>query len=201
MKKQAVLLVFSLSLLCGCAGLFAPPKIDRTAFVLGTLEGGTPEIAPSRSGKRLIIEPVKAPAFIDSERILFSKDRKTIGFYQYSSWAQSPAKRFADLLAKRFENSGTFSSVAKGSGLIDGDYVLSIEIRDFFHDAEKSPGVVVVKGKAELIELGTSTIKATHQFSREEAATSFDAKGAVDAFNTAAASIVEELLNWVQREM
>ena len=185
-------------LLFGCGLLFSQPKAPHTVFVLGSLDSAPVSDAMRGTHGRLVIEAVSAPAFIDNERMLFSRNGQTIGSYQYSSWAQSPAKRLTDLMIEKFENAGAFASIGRGAGVVVGDYILVSELRDFYHNVESSPGKVIASMRVELVNLNSHQVEASRAFTREVPAASYDAKGAADAFSSAVDLLLGDVVEWVE---
>ncbi|NMC62775.1 MAG: hypothetical protein GYA55_06350 [SAR324 cluster bacterium] len=194
----ALLLVVLLS---SCSALFSPSRAPRVVFVLGGLNKTNTESRQSEGRLKLIIKDMSAPAFIDNERILFSRDGHTIASYQFSSWAQSPPKRIHDLMVERFANSGYFKSVNKGSGLINGDILINSELRSFYHDARQEPGNVVVSIYVELLDLKNRELLKSRLFNSQIPTSSYDAAGAAASFNNATETLIEEILTWTKSEL
>ncbi len=121
------------------------------------------------------IGSASASAFYDTEAIAYSRSAGTRGYYQLNSWTEPPARRIGELLAQRSDGSGP---------------VLSFHLLEMYHDAASPPGTVRVVLAAEAggkREVFTATAPAP----------TFDAPGAVKAFNDALGRALGELRDWL----
>jgi cholesterol transport system auxiliary component len=156
--------------------------------------------AKSARAAVLLVAPTTAAGFYDTQDIAYSRAPGTRAYYHYHSWTELPARRIGELLAARLEKSGGFRMVASLTSPVSGELVLSTHIADLYHDAASPPGVARVVLSAELADPLKRAIIARKSFSASAPATSFDAPGAVEGFNQALASLLDEVSAWVDAE-
>lgn len=194
--RRALLVL--LVLLGGC---FAPGG-TREAQRYFVLEPAAPTSvrAASTRDATLLLGMTSAAGFYDTQGIVFSRAPGTRGYYQLSSWTERPSRRIHALLGARLQQSGLFRTVAtQGSGL-RGDLVLSTDLEELYHDAARSPGEVRLVLRAELTDPAQRRLLARRTFTGTAPAPSYDAQGAVQAFNTALGAVLDEVVAWLAEQ-
>lgn len=131
--------------------------------------------------------PATAASFYDTQDIVFSRSPGTRGYYQFGHWTERPQRVMQSELAARY------APAREG-------YILATHLVEIYHDAAAVPGVSRITVTAELIERAHRTLVARHTFTREAAAPSHDAAGAVAGFNAAAGSLLDDIVAWADRE-
>lgn len=147
----------------------------------------------------LLIEQATASRYLDSQRILYSKDGATLPAYQYALWSEPPTERITALLLRAFEARHVVEQVAAGSLFVKADYLLRPEIIQLMHRSEPEPGVAVVSLRAQLMRFSTRTVVATNVFNRQVELQSFDAPGAVHAISIATTEIIRDVVSWSEQ--
>ena len=191
---------FSLALaLSGCVNLDLGAGKDTKAIVYYVMEdGGRATSAATPSPRTLLLADTVAGAFYDTDGMAFSSKPGTRGYYQLARWSERSSKRFSDLLLARLEHEKIFAAVSQVSGNVRGDWLLTTEILDFYHDAAQQPGVVRMALRAEVVNLKNRTLLARKTFVLSVPVSSFDASGAHQAFNEAATRTLNELADWLK---
>ena len=190
----AVILGLSLS---GCALLFSADSGPKEYYLLEGKEcQSNTDYKPTLG--TLLLFATKASPTIYSNKILFSKSALTRGYYQLSFWSEPPPDRFNLILQRNLECLGAFRAVIRNSS--DSDRILVTEIVEFYHDATSQPGQVVTDIRAELLDAKTRSLIAHQNFKHSIITRSFDAKGAVDAFNQAVNQTIDEISTWVANQ-
>jgi cholesterol transport system auxiliary component len=185
--------------LSGCVNLGLATDKDAPTIVYYVLEdGGRAAPAATPSARTLLMADTAAGAFYDNDGMAFSSKPGTRGYYQFARWSERSGKRFTDLMLARLEREKIFSAVAFTGSNTRGDWLLTTEILDFYHDAAQPPGSVKMELRAELVDLKTRTLLARKNFSQSVAVPSFDAAGAHKAFNDAATRTLNELADWLK---
>ena len=146
----------------------------------------------------LLLAPTTASSFYDTQSIAYSRADGMRGYYQYHSWTEQPGRRIGELLAGRLERSGGFRTVASVTSTVRGDLVLSTHLAELYHDAAAAPGSVRVSLTAELTDPVRRLLLARRSFSASAPAASYDAPGAVQAFNQALGTLLDEVTAWVE---
>lgn len=144
------------------------------------------------------VRDTQAGQFIDSQRIIFSNDKRTRGYYQYGFWVDPPPRRFSFLLESAFEEAEVFSEILRESSGGTAQYELRSEILEFFHYSAKAPGQARVSLRFELVDLSSRSVIGKKVFVFEEDLKSFDVEGAVDAFSRASNKVIQNSIVWVK---
>lgn len=179
-------------ILAGC--ISSGPREAQRYYVLEDPGNANPVAARNAT---LLLAPAAASSFYDTQGIAYSRAPGTRAYYQYHSWTEPPGPRIGELLAARLERSGAFRAVASVTGTVRGDLLLSIYLAELYHDAASAPGSARVSLTAELTDPARRTLLARRSFSASAPAASYDAPGAVQAFNRALGALLDELTAWV----
>lgn len=201
MSKGLRLALAGLLLACqGCVSLDLPGLTSRTTLTYFVLEDAgrplPPPVVPA--AKTLILVDTQTGAFYDSDALAFSRQAGTRGHYQYARWTERPGKRFTDLLLARLEQEKLFAAVAQPGTNVRGDWLLTSEIVEFYHDAVTEPGTVRLVLRAEVTDLKSHTLLARKVFTQAVPALRYEASGAHQAFNQATTATLNELADWLR---
>jgi len=190
---------FCLLLLGGCSLPFSLGSQPKTIYRL------TPEIGSVGSlestGKRLAIREIFSAGYIDSHRVVFSRELGQLGSYQYATWSELPAKQIADSLLMSLQKQGAFQSVARTTSGSIADLQLNCELIDFTHELFGGESKVHVTLQVELIDLQTRKILHQKLFDIQESVEKNDVEGAIAGFNRAVEKLVKELTSWLGEEL
>lgn len=197
MKPSLVLAACALAL-AGCVNFGDQPDAPApTYYVLADAAPATPAArrAPD-AAPVLVVLDTTAGAFYDADALVFSRTPGTRGQYQFARWTERPGKRFASLLRSRLDGQGDWRIVGAG-GYVRGDLMLDTELVEFYHDATRSPGIFRLVLRAELIDLKQRSLIGRRVFAHDVPLASFDAAGAAQAANRAAAAALDDLGAWL----
>jgi cholesterol transport system auxiliary component len=145
----------------------------------------------------LLIAPTTASSFYETQAIVYSRAPGERAYYQLHSWTERPARRITELLVARLERAGLFRSVAMSLSGIQGDLMLNTHLSEFYHEANSVPGSVRMSLSAELVDPVRRVALARRTFEQSAAADSYDAEGAVRAFNRAAGALLDDIAAWL----
>jgi cholesterol transport system auxiliary component len=166
--------------LTGCAlGVDSP----RHYYVLEAPSAMRPAALP----RSLRLEPTIAPAFYDDQHIIFSPVTGQRAYYQLNSWTEPPARRVDALLAQRLADAGL------GRG---GELTLSLRLEEIYHDAATPPGKVFIAMAATLYDPAQHRVVGRAHFEASAVVHSYDAAGAVEAFNRALGGMLDDVVDW-----
>ncbi len=186
-------------LLSGCVNLDLPGVSNSTPIVYYVLEdAGRPAPAATPSPKTLILVDTLTGTFYDNDGMAFSKEPGTRGYYQFARWTERPGKRFTDLLITRLEQEKLFAAVAQTGTNVHGDWLLTTDIVELYHNAVKQPGMVKLVLRAEVTDLKSRTLVSRQLFTQSVPAPSYEAGGAYQAFNQAVSASLNELTDWLK---
>lgn len=199
MKLQNIFWAALALALPGCVNLGLDGGKDAQTIVYYVLEdaGRSPVAAPP-SPHTLLVTDTTAGAFYDTEGMAFSSKPGTRGYYQFARWSERTGKRFSDLLLTRLERESLFDAVAQSGASVRGDWMLTTDILEFYHDATRHPGSARMELRAEVTDLKTRKLLARKTFVQSIAVPSFDAAGAHKAFNEAATRTLNEVADWLK---
>lgn len=155
--------------------------------------------APARTARpaTLVVMTTTVSSFYDIQDIAYSRAPGARAYYQFHSWTERPGRRLSELLVMRLDREGLFKVVAAVIAGVHGDYVLNTHLAEFYHDAAAAPGSARVVLTAELVDPRRRVLLARRTFERSAPAPTFDAPGAVRAFDQAVAAVLGDLVAWI----
>jgi cholesterol transport system auxiliary component len=181
--------------LAGCAGVNAPQHyyVLEAAAPASPPEAAQP--AAAASAPILFVAPTTAPAFYDSQDIVYSRSPGTRSYYQLNSWTEPPGRRLDSLLVERLDRSGAFASVSASTDGVRGRLILTTHLVEMYHDAATLPGTARIALTAVLSD-PTHRIEGQRRFTASAPATTPDAAGAVKGFDVALGPLLDEVVQW-----
>jgi cholesterol transport system auxiliary component len=186
-------------LLSGCVNLDLPGVNSNTPVVYYVLEdAGRTAPAATPSPKTLVLVDTQTGTFYDNDGMAFSNKTGTRGYYQYARWTERPGKRFSDLLIARLELEKPFATIVQTGTNVHGDWLLTTDIVELYHDAVKQPGTVKMVLRAEVADLESRKLVSRKLFTQIIPASSYEAEGAYQAFNQAVTATLNELTDWLK---
>lgn len=188
-------IIAALACALGACVSSGPREVQRF-YVLEDSKASTAKAEAARAAT-LLLAPTTASSFYDTQGIAYSRAPGMRAYYQYHSWTEPPGRRIGELLAARLERNGTFRTVASVTSAVRGELVLSTHLAELYHDAASAPGSARVSLTAELTDPARRVLVARRSFSASASAASYDAAGAVQAFNQALAALLDELAAWI----
>jgi len=192
-KIFACLVIF---LTAGC-GLLLPSYQADQVFVLAPQPiefEPRSDIIPST----LLIEQSTASRYLDSQRLLYTKNGETLAAYQYALWSDPPTERLTGLMLRAFESRHAFEQVTSGNLFVRANYLLRTEITQAVHRTDPQPGVAVFSMRAQLLRFSTRELVASNLFTQQVDLQSFDAVGAVHALSVASEQVIRQLVVWTE---
>ncbi|MHB1174671.1 MAG: ABC-type transport auxiliary lipoprotein family protein [Sulfuriferula sp.] len=196
MKNYLIAAMVTLSL-SGCISLAGNQNAPLiTSYVLE--DAGHPSLATTTNPRTLLILDTATNAFYNTDSIAFSRAPGTRGLYQYARWAERPGKRFNELLLARLDADRIFATVASSGSGIKGDWLLDTRLLAFYHQASTPPGSVRVELRAEVTDLRHRTLVARKLFTVDIPAPTYNAAGAVSAFNSATGKLLDDIGGWLE---
>ena len=193
---RAGIALFAMLALSGCINLGLGNK-DAPAVTNYVLEdlGRTAE---EHTPKPLVLTVLdtQTTSFYDSDGIAYSDGDGTRSYYQYARWTERPGKRMTDLLTLRLDREKLFKAIA-GDGQVRGDWLLEMELLEFYHDASHPPGKARITLSADVVDLTRHTLVGHKLFSVSQDLASFDAAGAHQGFDQATTRLLNDLVDWL----
>lgn len=149
--------------------------------------------APQNPRLTLIVNPPRAAAGFDSQRIIYVREPHKLEYFAHSEWVDPPALMLGPLLVAAVQSSGAFSAVVPAPGAAVGDWRLDTEIIRLQHEFQTQPSRVRFTLRAYLTDNKTRRVLARREFEGYVAASSDDPYGGVVAANLAVQTVLDEL--------
>lgn len=196
--KQSTLAVIvgSLVMVLGGCVSFGPQEAQHH-YVLEVPPARDKAAATPRT-TTLLIAPTTVSGFYETQDIVYSRAPGMRAYYQLHAWTERPGRRLSELLVTRLERAGSFSTVSTVVSGVKGQVVLGTHLAEFYHDAAIAPGSVRVTVTAELTDPVRRISLARRTFERSAPVTTYDAPGAVQAFNIAVTLLLDDIAAWVE---
>ncbi|HRD88795.1 MAG TPA: ABC-type transport auxiliary lipoprotein family protein [Accumulibacter sp.] len=181
---------------CGALRSTGTPPPAFYALDSARIETAVARPAPATSSKAapaLIVNPPRAAAGFDSQRILYVREPHQLEYFAHSEWVDTPARMLAPLIVFAAENSGTFRSVMLAPTAAAGDLRLDTEIVRLQQEFASQPSRVHFTLRAHLVDNTTRRVLAWRVFDESVAAATEDPYGGVVAANRAVQTVLEQL--------
>ena len=184
--------------LCACSVL-RPTATPQPVFY--TLDGApaaaSSTLAPASlapaTAPTLIVNPPRAAAGFDSQRIIYVREPHKLEYFAHSEWVDPPARMLAPLLVAAIQAGGAFRAVVLTAGAAAGELRLDTEIIRLQQDFQPQPSRVRFTLRATLVDDKTRRVLGWREFEGDVAAPSEDPYGGVLAANAAVQSVLQEL--------
>ena len=141
----------------------------------------------------LIINPPRAAAGFDSQRIIYLREPHKLEYFAHSEWVEPPARMLGPLMVAALQNTGAFRAVVLAPGAASGDLRLDSEIVRLQHEFQTKPSQVHFTLRAYLLNDKTRRVLAWREFDVIEAAAGENPYGGVLAANRAAQTLLDQL--------
>ena len=192
--RRLFLIGASSLVLAACGNLLGPPP-PSPIYMLRPAP-------PSQGGDKVswalsIVKP-DASNSLDTDRIALAKSDTQLDYYANAVWPDRLPSMIQTTLLAGFEATGRIDSVARDEDSLHADYQLTTDIRDFearYTTPDSAPSVAITI-VAHMAEAHSRKIVAnlTVNFTEPASANSVDA--VVQAFDTALAKAVAQIVNW-----
>jgi cholesterol transport system auxiliary component len=205
-------IVILLVLAGGCSALDPSAMQQPTLYSLDTVRSQLQAVrlpaAISPVAPTLIVNPPRAAAGFDSQRIVYVREAHKREYFAHSEWIDTPARMLAPLIVVAVENSGTFRAVVLTPSAATGDLRLDTEIVGLQHEFDARPSRVRFTLRAYVVDNATRRVVAWREFDEAVPAATEDPYGGILAANRAVQTVLGQLAdfctaaagNW-QREL
>ena len=127
----ARLIVFSLPLLMqGCGGILTSDQPARQVYLLTPLEAPVASAVAAASAG-LTLEFTAIPG-LDTDRVLALGADPRLQQYGNARWPDHLPEVLASVLQRSLESAGGFDTVRLADAAVDGDWMLRLEVREFY---------------------------------------------------------------------
>lgn len=192
--RRLVLIGGSSLALAACGNLLGPPPASQIYVLRPPPPAGQGE----KVNWALSIEKPDASDALDSERIALAKSQTQLDYYANAVWPDRLPNLIQTALLAGFEATGRIGSVARGEDSMHADYQLTTDIRDFearYATPDGAPTAVVAI-VAHMAEAHSRKIVANLAVSFSEPASANSVDAVVQAFDTALAKAIAQIVGW-----
>jgi len=183
--------------LTGCSLL---PEKTPLALYAPTAKVAPDSAWPSVSWQLQVPRPL-ASELVDSPRIVVRPAPGELQVYKGAVWAEPAPDLVQDALVHAFEDSGRIGGVARRGSGVAGDYELLLDLRRFESDyAGGATPRAEVEITAKLIANRSNTVVASRTFHRSAPAGGTAVGAVSQAFDTALAAVLGEIVGWTLTE-
>jgi len=134
-----------------------------------------------------------------SQKMLYSYSSIEKGEYENAEWSNNMAKLLEGTFIQTLDQSRLFKAVISYTSTATEDYRLESTIIDLSHHVRGRSSYAVVSIRFSLIDASKSVLVKTKRFDYRVATKTTNAKGYVDATNTAMAKLDKALVAWLYR--
>ncbi|HEX3673527.1 MAG TPA: ABC-type transport auxiliary lipoprotein family protein [Rhizomicrobium sp.] len=179
--------------LAGCS-LLSPSNPPSRIYVLEPPFGKAPGPAVNWG---LAVTPTDVPNVFDTDRVSLSRDL-AMDYFADTQWTDTTSRLLQSLLVEAFEKSGRIAAVARDSGGVHGDYILTSELRHFEAVYDNGDGApeIHVEIEAKLLSLPHRDMVATHDAVQKVRASANSIPAVVVAFNAATGAAISDIVDW-----
>jgi len=190
--RSAVIILFGL--LQACSVLPRPDVVAVEYFTLDTPAVSTVQSAPA--GLVLLIARPQVRPDLDTPRMAYRQQDYTLRYYARSRWSDVPAQLLLPGLIESFESSGQFAAVLRTGSPATPQLRLDTEILEFSLDFRAQPSRFQLRLRAQLVDLGTRRVLASHAFAIEKPLEAQTPYGGAQAANAAWQALLPELVTF-----
>jgi cholesterol transport system auxiliary component len=181
----------------GCSALL-PKATPQPSFY--SLDIAESEVTSplSRSAHRsaaptLVINPSRAAAGFDSQRIIYLRQAHQLEYFAHHQWLDTPARMLSPLMVSALARAAAFDAVLLSASGVAGDIRLDTEVLRLQQDFRKQPSSVQFTLRVTLLDRTKGLVLATRDLDAIVPATSDNPYAGVIAANTAVAEVMEQL--------
>jgi len=193
-------IVILLVLAGGCSALDPSAMQQPTLYSLDTVRSQLQAVrlpaAISPVAPTLIVNPPRAAAGFDSQRIVYVREAHKREYFAHSEWIDTPARMLAPLIVVAVENSGTFRAVVLTPSAATGDLRLDTEIVGLQHEFDARPSRVRFTLRAYVVDNATRRVLAWREFDEAVPAATEDPYGGILAANRAVQTVLGQLADF-----
>ena len=189
-------------MLCACSVLqptaTAPPAFYTLSGSAATSSSAvaSPALRASQSTFTLIVNPPRAAAGFDSQRIIYLREAHKLDYFANSEWVDPPARMLGTLLVASLQATGSFRAVVLAPGTAVGELRLETEIIRLQQDFQARPSRAQFTLRATLLDEKTRRVLAWREFDATAPAPTDDPYGGVLAANVAVQTVLAALADF-----
>ncbi len=164
-----------------------------------SLDAWHPEARPADiNGPVLLVSLPQAEPGFETPRMVYFKRLYELEHYAVNQWVDTPARMFTTLLVQALGQTGVWRAVIPLPGSVRGDYRIDSHGFALQQEFMQRPSRVRVVVRTQLVDLKEFKVVGTQAFETTEETPSDDAYGGVLAANRAIATMLDQIVSWLQ---
>ena len=193
-SRRIVLIGASSLVLAACGNILGPPPASQ----IYVLRPAPPAQGGGKISWALSIVNPDASDSLDTDRVALAKSDTQLDYYANAVWPDRLPSLIQTVLLAGFEATGRIDSVARDEDSLHADYQLTTDIRDFearyaTPDGAPTATITII---AHMAEVHSRKIVANLTVNATEPASANSVDAVVQAFDTALARAVAQIVNW-----
>ncbi|HMM66027.1 MAG TPA: ABC-type transport auxiliary lipoprotein family protein [Dokdonella sp.] len=190
-----MLLLGACAALGGKHGSFAiyAPRLDLPA---------AQESATGRSpiAWQLLVDAPRTSAALDTTRIAVMPRPGVLEVYPDARWRDTAPTMLRSLVVQAFDHDGRIGGVSATDSGLNGDFSLSIELRDFQVELAGESASAAIRLTTKLFDRRSNRIVASQAFDEVVPAAGSDIGSAIPAFEQALNQLLPKVVDWTVRQ-
>lgn len=182
-------------LLSGC---FSPVKLpEAKEFELNTVPCA--RVTRAHTGSTLVVmSPSTSPVF-SSTQMVYTTAPYLVAYFAKNKWAEPPTVMLQKLMVQTLQKTHHFHAVIAPPSSAQYDYVLNSQLIDLTQDFMRTPSVIHLTMRVELLKADTNHVIAIRQFTVVEPTPGDSPYGGVIAANRATSRLLKEIAEFCIR--
>lgn len=149
---------------------------------------------------QLLVDTPRASAALDTARIVVMPTPGVLEVYPDARWRDPAPAMLRSLIVQAFDHDGRVGGVSATESGLNGDFSLSIELRDFQLELGSGSAQAAIRFSAKLFDRRSNRIVAGRAFDQVVPAAASDVASAVAAFEQALDQLLPQLVDWTLQQ-
>lgn len=197
--RRAALLALMAVLSSGCVSLLPEPAAPAAVYRLTPID----DLAETDAlqGVRIAVARPRASEILSGDRIAVLTSDQSIAFYEGIRWSDPTPVLVRRLLIDAMERAGLATSIALPNEVVDRDYVLHADLREFalWRDGDRLDARMRLSLR--VVALESRSVIAAKIVESQAAARDRDGDSVAAAMNEAARQAIRDTVSWTIDEV
>ena len=196
MNRSSRLLIFGASLLLGACAALSGKHASFVIYAPQLHVAPAENATTAKTDWQLLIDTPQASAALDTNRIAIMTSPGVLEVYPGARWRDPAPAMLRSLIVQAFDQDGRIRGVSPADAGLNGDYSLSMDLRDFQIELVDGSARAAIRFTAKLFDRRSNRIVASQSFSEEVPAAASDVASAAEAFTTALDQLMPRVVAW-----
>lgn len=196
MMRIPQLLTVTASLLLGACAALSGKHDSFVTYAPQLHMSAEKNAAAAKIGWQLLIDTPRASAALDTTHIAIMTSPGMIEVYPGARWRDSAPLMLRSLIVQAFDEDGRIGGVSAIDSGLNGDYSLSLDLRDFQIELVDGSAQAAIRFTAKLFDRRSNRIVASRLFSEVAPAASSEVASAAEAITIALDQLLPKVVAW-----